>query len=85
MPHTLQVSALKYVNIRWIPHITFSFITWQGVDVKCVQFPVHLCFALTVHRSQGQTLSRVVFYFRRHVFMRGCLFVGLSRIRKPSF
>ena len=41
-------------------------------------FPGRLCFAVTVHRSQGQTLDRVVFYLRRDVFMNGCLYVGLS-------
>lgn len=73
LTYTLQVSTLKDGTIHWIPPITFSFITWQGVDVKRVQFPVRLCFAVTVHRSQGQTLSRVVFYLRRDVFMHGCL------------
>ena len=59
MSHTLQVSTLKYDTIHWIPRIGFSFITWQGVDVKQLQFPVRLCFAMTVHSSQ--TLNRVVF------------------------
>ena len=36
MPHTLQVSTLKDGTIHWIPRIAFSFITWQGVDVKRV-------------------------------------------------
>ena len=47
-------------------------------------FPVRLCFALTVHRSQGQTLKMVVFYLRRDIFMHGCLYVGLSRVRKSA-
>ena len=38
MPHNLRVSTLKDVIIHWIPRITFSFITWQVVDVKHVQF-----------------------------------------------
>ncbi|CAN0447843.1 unnamed protein product, partial [Laminaria digitata] len=76
---------LKDGTIHWIPRITFSFITWQGVDVKRVQFPVRLCFAVTVHRSQGQTLNRVVFYLsRRDVFMHGCLYVGLARVRNSA-
>ena len=84
MPHTFQVSTLKDGTIRWIPRITFSFITWQGVDVKHFQFPARLCFAATVHGSQGQTLNTVVFYLRRHVFMHGCLYLGLSRVRKSA-
>ncbi|CAN0514437.1 unnamed protein product, partial [Scytosiphon promiscuus] len=84
LPYTLKVSTLKGETVHWIPRITFSFITWQGVDVKRVQFPVRLCFAVTVHRSQGQTLERVVFYLRRDVFMHGCLYVGLSRVRNSA-
>ena len=49
-----------------------------------VQFPVCLCFTATVHRSQGQTLNRVVFYLRGDDFMYGCLCVGLSRVRKSA-
>ena len=83
MPHTLQVSTLKDGTIHWIPRITFPFIiTWQGLDIKLVfSFPF-VSFSLTVHRSQGQTLNRVVFDLRREVFMHGCLHVGLSRVRK---
>ena len=76
--------ALKDGTVHWIPRITFSFITWQDVDVKRVQFPVRLCFALPVHRSQGQTLKSVVFCLRRDVFMHGCLYLGLSTVRKSA-
>ena len=43
MAHTLQVFTLKGCTIHWISRITFS-ITWQGVDVKRVQFLVRLLF-----------------------------------------
>lgn len=84
LPYTLKVSTLKDGTIHWIPRITFPFITWQGMDVKRVQFPVRLAFAVTVHRSQGQTLDRVVLDLRRDVFMHGCLYVGLSRVRNSN-
>ena len=53
--------------------------------MSCVfSFPV-VCFTVTVHRSQGQTLNRVVFYLHSDVFMHGgCLYVGLSRVRKSA-
>ena len=47
LPFMLLVSTLKDRTIHWIPRITFSFITWQGADVKRVRFPVRLCFAVT--------------------------------------
>ena len=73
----------RWYNSLDSPHY-LSFIMCQGVDVKLVQFPVHLCFALTVHRSQGQTLKMVVFYLRKDVFVHGCLYVGLSRVWKSA-
>ena len=79
MPHTVQVSTLKDGTFHWIPRITFSFITWQGVNVKRVQCPVRLCLAVTVRCSQGQTFNRVVLGLRRDVFMHGCLHVALCR------
>ena len=66
-------------------YITFSLIPWQGVDVKRVQFPVRLCFAVTVHRSQGQTLNRVVFiYAGMFSCTDACMSVYLSRVRKSA-
>ena len=53
MSHRAGFYVERWYHIDWIPRITFSFITWQGMDVKRVQFPVRLCFAVTVHRSQG--------------------------------
>ena len=78
---TLQLSTLTLGTIQWIPPISLSFITWEGVHAMRVQFPVPLSFVVTVHRSQGQTLNRAVFYLRRDVLMHGCVYVGLSRVR----
>ena len=69
MPHTLHVFALKDCTSHWIPHITFSFMTWQGVDAKRVQCPVRLCFVVTVHCSQGQTVKGSFFI---HAGMFSC-------------
>ena len=55
MPHTLQVcTLLKDGTIHWIPGITFSFIAWQGADVKRDHFSVRLCFAVTVHVARAR-------------------------------
>ena len=84
MPYALQVSTLKDGELLFIRFLVQQFHSWHGkvwTDVKRVQFPIRLCFAVTVHRSQGQTLNRAVFDLRRDVFMHGCLHVGLSRAR----
>lgn len=45
------------------------------------QLPFRLAWAVTIHRSQGQTFERVVFDRDRGMFADGQLYVALSRCR----
>ncbi|CEG84492.1 Putative PIF1 [Rhizopus microsporus] len=68
-----------------IPRFTFS--TQEG-ELSFIltrkQFSVRLCFAMTINKSQGQSLKHVGIDLRRPSFMHGQLYVALSEVTSLS-
>jgi ATP-dependent DNA helicase PIF1 len=52
--------------------LPFSFARWQ--------FPIVCAYAVTIHKSQGQSLSRVGLFIEADAFVHGLIYVALSRV-----
>ena len=49
-------------------------------DMKRIQFPIRPAFAMTISKSQGQTLEYVGLWLNEPLFTHGQLYVALSRV-----
>jgi ATP-dependent DNA helicase PIF1 len=68
-------------KIVLIPRICLPLKTIRVPSVlERRQYPIKICYAMTINKSQGQTLSQVGIYLKKPVFTHGQLYVVISRV-----
>ena len=82
--HVLEVQLLTGDHAGetvFLPQISLS-PTEDQVPFKFMrqQYPVRLCFAMTINKSQGQSVKHVGLDLRSPVFTHGQFYVGISRV-----
>jgi len=53
-------------------------------ELSRLQFPIRLCFAMTINKSQGQTFQNVAVDLCTPVFAHGQFYVAMSRVTDVS-
>ena len=76
------ISGKHHGKVQLLPRIPMQS---PENDARCpyafrrIQFPVRLAFAMTINKSQGQTLQRVGISLFKEVFSHGQLYTGFTR------
>jgi ATP-dependent DNA helicase PIF1 len=73
-----EIKKTKWDKIKYSYDESTQKIKEEVVS-SFTQYPLRLAWAITVHKSQGQTLNRVIFDIERGAFAHGQTYVALSR------
>ena len=81
----LQCRTVETGRVVLIPRITFiPKMNEYPFEWQRRQFPVRPAFAMTINKSQGQTLKHAGVWLRGDVFTHGQLYVACSRVSSPD-
>jgi len=80
--HYLEVLNPVTKRRHLIPRITFQMrVPKTSLTFTRRQYPLRAAYAITVNKSQGQTLSNAILDLRTEPFSHGQLYVALSRVK----
>jgi ATP-dependent DNA helicase PIF1 len=75
------ITSLEGIEVVPITPIRRTWEGNSGIICSCLQVPVRLTWAITVHKSQGLTMQNAVIDLGNKEFTAGLSFVAMSRVR----
>jgi hypothetical protein len=86
--HIIEAVIITGTHIGDKVHIPRINLTTKGCHWPFVfcrrQYPIKICYSMTINKSQGQTLTNVGLYLKKPVFSHGQLYVAISRVNNKK-
>eukprot|EP00919_Chromeraceae_sp_WS-2016_P015089 GHVR01035468.1.p1 GENE.GHVR01035468.1~~GHVR01035468.1.p1 ORF type:complete len:461 (+),score=35.46 GHVR01035468.1:69-1451(+) len=88
-PSAIVVNFPSYAGPSWdirnptwlpIPPTSFSWSSPAGITFSRTQFPLTLCYAVTIHKCQGMTLHQAVLDIGTKEWASGLTYTAISRV-----